>query len=76
MDALIEHPACIEVRGGRRLQGEVILSGAKNSALKLLAACLLTADRCTIHRAPRITDMATMMSMLRALGAEGRRCRR
>ena len=62
--------ACLEVRGGRRLQGTVRLSGAKNSALKLLAACLLTDEPCVVRGAPRITDVGTMVTMLRALGAE------
>ena len=42
MDGAIPHDAHLLVRGGRRLEGEVVLAGAKNSALKLLAACLLT----------------------------------
>ena len=70
MDGLSEHDARLLVRGGRRLEGEVVLSGAKNSALKLLAASLLTADPCVIRRVPRITDVGTMVTMLRALGAE------
>src|SRR5512139_3127469 len=70
MDGSMEHDARLEVRGGRRLEGEVVLSGAKNSALKLLAASLLTTDSCVIRRVPRITDVATMVTMLRALGAE------
>jgi len=48
----------------------VSLSGAKNSALKLLAASLLTDEPCTMRRVPHITDVATMVEMLRALGAE------
>ena len=70
MDGSSEHDARLLVRGGRRLEGEVVLSGAKNSALKLLAASLLTTDPCVIRRVPRITDVATMVTMLRALGAE------
>ncbi len=70
MDGLSEHDACLFVRGGRRLEGEVVLSGAKNSALKLLAASLLTEDPCVVRRVPRITDVATMVTMLRALGAQ------
>ena len=70
MDGSNEHDARLLVRGGRRLEGEVILSGAKNSALKLLAASLLTTDPCVIRRVPRITDVGTMVTMLRALGAE------
>ena len=80
MDGSSEHDARLEVRGGRRLEGEVVLSGAKNSALKLLAASLLTTDPCVIRRVPRITDVATMVTMLRALGADverrGRRAAR
>ena len=70
MDGSSEHDARLEVRGGRRLEGEVVLSGAKNSALKLLAASLLTTDPCVIRRVPRITDVVTMVTMLRALGAD------
>ena len=70
MDGPISHDACLRVRGGRRLEGTVVLSGAKNSVLKLLAASLLTDEPCIIRRAPRITDVATMVAMLRALGAD------
>jgi len=69
MDGLTDNDARLELRGGQQLHGEVVLSGAKNSALKLLAASLLTASPCTIHRVPRITDVGTMIAMLRALGA-------
>jgi UDP-N-acetylglucosamine 1-carboxyvinyltransferase len=58
------------VRGRRRLQGDVVLAGAKNSALKLLAASLLTDEPCVMRRVPRISDVATMVEMLRALGAD------
>jgi len=57
------------VRGGARLEGEVVLAGAKNSALKLLAASLLTPEASRVHRVPRITDVELMVEMLRALGA-------
>jgi UDP-N-acetylglucosamine 1-carboxyvinyltransferase len=70
MDGTTEHHARLLVRGGRRLDGHVTLSGAKNSVLKLLAASLLTAEPCVIRRVPRITDVDTMVAMLRALGAE------
>ena len=70
MDGPIAHDARLRVRGGRRLEGTVVLSGAKNSALKLLAASLLTDEPCIIRRVPRITDVATMVAMLRALGAD------
>jgi UDP-N-acetylglucosamine 1-carboxyvinyltransferase len=70
MDGLMQHEARLRVRGGRRLEGEIVLSGAKNSALKLLAASLLTPEPCVVRRVPRITDVATMVTMLRALGAD------
>jgi UDP-N-acetylglucosamine 1-carboxyvinyltransferase len=60
------------VRGGPRLEGEVVLAGAKNSALKLLAASLLTPEPSVIRRMPAITDVALMVEMLRALGASVR----
>ena len=50
--------------------GEVALSGAKNSVLKLLAACLLTDESCVVRGVPHIADVATMVAMLRALGVE------
>jgi UDP-N-acetylglucosamine 1-carboxyvinyltransferase len=58
------------VTGGRRLSGTVRVSGAKNSALKLMAAALLTEGRTTIDNVPRIADCATMTEVLRCLGAE------
>ena len=70
MEGPVEHDARLEVHGGRRLEGTVVLSGAKNSALKLLAASLLTSEPCVIRRTPRITDVATMVTMLGALGAD------
>jgi UDP-N-acetylglucosamine 1-carboxyvinyltransferase len=70
MDLSTEYDVRLRVRGGPRLEGEVALSGAKNSALKLLAASLLTPEPCVIRRVPRITDIDTMVAMLRALGAD------
>jgi UDP-N-acetylglucosamine 1-carboxyvinyltransferase len=66
----MEQDARLLVTGGSRLSGEVLLSGAKNSVLKLLAASLLTDEPCRIRRVPRIADVATMVAMLRALGAD------
>jgi UDP-N-acetylglucosamine 1-carboxyvinyltransferase len=61
--------ARLVVSGGRALRGEVTLAGAKNSALKLMAASLLAPEPTVIRRVPRITDVFTMVEMLRALGA-------
>jgi UDP-N-acetylglucosamine 1-carboxyvinyltransferase len=57
------------VTGGTALEGTVPISGAKNSALKLLAASLLADGRTTIHNVPRIQDCTTMVEVLEHLGA-------
>lgn len=60
----------IRVAGGARLVGEVPVVGAKNSALKLMAAALLAPGRTVIDNVPRITDIAVMAEVLRRLGCE------
>lgn len=57
------------VKGGRKLKGEVEVSGAKNSALPILAACLLTEEESILEGVPDLRDIATMMKLLHALGA-------
>jgi len=57
------------VTGGRRLEGTVRVAGAKNSALKLMAAVLLAEGRSTIRNVPRIQDCLTMAEVLEHLGA-------
>src|SRR4051794_5959806 len=57
------------IEGGRRLEGVVRVSGAKNAALPAFAAALLAADECVIENVPAIDDMAAMSEILRALGA-------
>ena len=69
MDEAQAHTGRLIIQGGRRLKGEVVLSGAKNSALKLMAASLLADTPSVITRVPRIADVDTMAEMLRALGA-------
>jgi UDP-N-acetylglucosamine 1-carboxyvinyltransferase len=49
------------IRGGRPLQGEVAISGAKNAALPELCAALLTAEPVTLDNVPRLQDVATML---------------
>ncbi|HCT79013.1 MAG TPA: UDP-N-acetylglucosamine 1-carboxyvinyltransferase [Micromonosporaceae bacterium] len=60
----------IRVTGGVRLAGEVNVVGAKNSALKLMAAALLASGQSEITNVPRITDIALMGEVLRRLGAQ------
>ena len=56
------------IEGGRRLKGEVTVSGAKNAVLPILAATLLTDDICVIKGAPNLRDTNSMFKILRSLG--------
>src|SRR4029434_8960485 len=56
--------------GGHRLSGSVEVEGNKNSALPLLAACLLTTEECVLTNMPRIRDVEVMARLLVDLGAE------
>jgi UDP-N-acetylglucosamine 1-carboxyvinyltransferase len=57
------------IHGGKPLEGEVAISGAKNSALPALAACLLTDEPVTLDRIPPVRDIRTMMQLLEHTGA-------
>ena len=61
------------IRGGRQLNGEVLISGAKNAALPELCAALLTAEPLTLHNVPRLQDVATTLKLLRHMGAKAER---
>ena len=56
------------IRGGRTLQGEVLVSGAKNAALPELCAALLTADPVTLLNVPQLQDVSTMLKLIRNMG--------
>jgi UDP-N-acetylglucosamine 1-carboxyvinyltransferase len=56
------------VEGGKRLQGEIEVSGAKNAALKFVAAALLAPGKTVLHHVPRIKDINTMIALLDELG--------
>ena len=58
------------VRGGRRLEGEIPISGAKNAALPLMIAALLTDETLTLHNVPRLADVALLQKILRNHGAD------
>jgi UDP-N-acetylglucosamine 1-carboxyvinyltransferase len=60
----------ILVHGGHTLRGSVKISGSKNSALPILAATLLTRERCTISRVPDLSDIHYMLTILSELGCE------
>jgi UDP-N-acetylglucosamine 1-carboxyvinyltransferase len=61
------------IRGGRRLEGEVTISGAKNAALPELCAALLTAEPVTLTNVPRLQDVNTMLKLLRNMGVAAER---
>ncbi|MCL6471240.1 MAG: UDP-N-acetylglucosamine 1-carboxyvinyltransferase [Firmicutes bacterium] len=57
------------IKGGNRLSGKVTVGGAKNSALKLMAAALLTEETSVLTNVPLITDVTIMVAVLERLGA-------
>ncbi|MBI4093024.1 MAG: UDP-N-acetylglucosamine 1-carboxyvinyltransferase [Candidatus Kerfeldbacteria bacterium] len=58
------------IEGQRPLGGEITVSGSKNSALKILAATLLTSEPCIIQNVPRIEDVFRLLELLESLGAK------
>ncbi len=61
------------IRGGQRLNGEVLISGAKNAALPELCAALLTVEPVTLTNVPKLQDVATTLKLLRQMGASAER---
>jgi UDP-N-acetylglucosamine 1-carboxyvinyltransferase len=58
------------ITGGNRLEGDVRISGAKNSALPILAATLLADEPVTVSNLPHLHDITTMLELLRQMGVE------
>ncbi|HEX2616134.1 MAG TPA: UDP-N-acetylglucosamine 1-carboxyvinyltransferase, partial [Flavobacteriales bacterium] len=56
------------IEGGRRLKGELVPQGAKNEALQILCAVLLTSEVVTIRNVPDIVDVNKLIDLLRAMG--------
>ena len=61
------------IRGGRPLEGEVVVSGAKNAALPELCAALLTAEPVQLNNVPHLQDVATMLKLIRNMGVTAQR---
>ena len=57
-----------EVEGGHALEGEVVIPGAKNAALPMLCAALLTKEECIFHNVPEITDIDLLLEIFETLG--------
>ena len=58
------------ITGGRRLNGEIVISGAKNAALPILCAGLLTKETLVLNNVPALNDVATMLKLLRQMGLQ------
>src|SRR5215210_1511663 len=56
------------IRGGTRLKGKIEISGSKNSALPIMAACLLADGKTTLKGVPRLSDIDSMCKLLGELG--------
>ena len=59
-----------KVQGGRKLKGEITPQGAKNEALQILCAVLLTKDEVVIENVPNIRDVNILINLLRDLSVE------
>src|SRR5690606_40082049 len=62
-----------EIQGGKQLKGEIIPQGAKNEALQILSAVLLTDQKMTISNIPDIMDVNKLIDLLGSLGVTVRR---
>jgi UDP-N-acetylglucosamine 1-carboxyvinyltransferase len=58
------------IKGGKPLHGTVAISGAKNSSLPVMTACLLTAEKVTLHNIPKVRDLITMSKLLAFMSAK------
>lgn len=63
----------LRITGGAQLRGEITISGAKNSALPILCAGLLTADALSLSNVPHLNDTATMLRLLGRMGVRAER---
>ena len=60
------------IQGGNRLSGEITISGAKNAALPILCAGLLTSDQLDLSNVPNLHDVSTMLKLLRQIGLKAK----
>ncbi len=62
--------ALFKVEGGYRLKGEIVPQGAKNEALQIICATLLTSERVVLHNVPIIADVMQLLDLLSAMGVK------
>jgi UDP-N-acetylglucosamine 1-carboxyvinyltransferase len=60
----------LKMIGGKPLQGEVLIAGAKNAALPILCACLLSKDPIELRNVPDLQDVRTMLKLLKNMGVQ------
>ena len=60
----------LKINGGHRLSGQIYISGAKNAALPLICASLLTRERVTLTNMPSLSDIRSMNLLLEQLGTQ------
>ena len=60
----------ISIKGAKKLSGEILLQGAKNSVLPVLAATILCKGECTVHNCPTLSDVDTSLKILAKLGCK------
>ena len=58
------------INGGNKLNGTVQIAGAKNAALPLMVASILTAEKLTLSNVPQVSDISTMANLLSNLGVD------
>jgi UDP-N-acetylglucosamine 1-carboxyvinyltransferase len=58
------------ITGGKQLKGEILPQGAKNEALQVICACLLTPEKVVMHNVPAIRDVIKLMELLKSLGVK------
>ncbi len=63
----------LKIRGGKPLRGDVRISGAKNAALPILCAALLTPETLTLQNVPQLNDIGTMLKLLAQMGVTANR---
>ena len=61
------------IEGGRKLSGEIVPQGAKNEALQVISAVLLTSEEVRISNIPEILDIKNLIVMLEGMGVKVRR---
>ena len=59
-----------KIRGGKKLKGEIIPQGAKNEALQILSATLLSAEPVTVNNVPNIVDVNKLIELIGAMGSK------